>query len=478
MTRPLPLLRDWVARGRAGLWRDSVFNQLRVLLAMVFAGGSAIAFGGAWYFSNDAANGAYDQLLISAAVQIAETISVENGALTVSPPDAAFETLALAKDDRVFYAVRAPGGALLTGYEGLRQAAPKRASELPRLSDDRFLGIPVRSVSLARYISAPEARGWSVVTVSQSRQGRRALALKLMARMSSLILAVSVLGFWVSLSAARRALAPLSRIEAALEAREPHDVTPLAIDSPRETRALLRAINQSMARLADRMDRLQKFAAVAAHQIRTPLAAVAAQLEVLEHDDKTGAHTARIHRIRDRVNELGRFTHQLLGHAMISYRRDMAPRERFDVVPLARRALEDGAPLALGRDLTVSFKGPEGPVWLMGDPIILKEGLTNLVHNAALHGADTILELRVEECDGRCRITVFDDGPGIPEADWESVFQPFASRGPASRGDSAGLGLSIAREAAHSHNGVIRFRQGAPRGFEVELYLPVAGDPS
>lgn len=445
---------------------------------MVFAIGSAIAFGGAWYFSNDAANGAYDQLLISAAVQIAETLNVENGAVAVSPPDAAFETLALSKDDRVFYAVHGPDGRLLTGYDGLRPAAQKRISELPRLTDDRFLGIPVRSVSLARYISAPEARGWSVVTVSQSRQARRALALKLMARMSSLILAVSVLGFLVSLSAARRALAPLSRIEAALEAREPHDVTPLVVDSPRETRALIDAINQSMARLADRMDRLQKFAAVAAHQIRTPLAAVAAQLEVLEHDDKAGAHRVRIHRIRDRVAELGRFTHQLLGHAMISYRRDMAPRERFDVIPLARRALEDGVPLALGRDLTVSIHGPEEPIWLMGDPIILKEGLTNLIHNASLHGADTVLELRLEERDGRCRITIFDDGPGIPEADWETVFQPFVSRQVGGRADSAGLGLSIAREAARSHNGAIHFHRRAPRGFEVELDLPIASDPS
>jgi two-component system sensor histidine kinase TctE len=461
-----------------GLWRNSVFDQLRVLLAMVFAVGSAIAFGGAWYFSNDAANGAYDQLLISAAVQIAETLNVENGAMTVSPPDAAFETLALSKDDRVFYAVHGPDGTLLTGYDGLRTASQKRTTELPRLTDERFLGIPVRSVSLARYTSAPEARGWSVVTVSQSRHARQALALKLMARMSSLILAVSVLGFLVSLSAARRALAPLSRIEAALEAREPHDVTPLAVDSPRETRALIDAINQSMARLADRMDRLQKFAAVAAHQIRTPLAAVAAQLEVLEHDDKTGAHTARIHRIRDRVAELGRFTHQLLGHAMISYRRDMAPPERFDVLPLARRALEDGVPLALGRDLTVSFHGPEGPIWLLGDPIILKEGLTNLIHNAALHGADTTLELRIEDRNGCCHIVVFDDGPGIPKADWETVFQPFASRQAGSRVDSAGLGLSIAREAVRSLNGTIGFRDHAPRGFEVALVLPVAGDPS
>ena len=478
MTRSPPSWRDWLDRGRVGLWRDSVFDQLRVLLAMVFAGGSAIAFGGAWYFSNDAANGAYDQLLISAAVQIAETLSVENGVLVVSPPDAAFETLALSKDDRVFYAVRGPNGALLTGYPGLHQASPRRVSELPRLTDDRFLGVPVRSVSLARYVSAPDVRGWSVVTVSQSRQARRALSLKLMARMSSLILAVSVLGFLVSLSAARRALAPLSRIEAALEAREPHDVTPLAVDSPRETRALIDAINQSMARLADRMDRLQKFAAVAAHQIRTPLAAVAAQLEVLEHDDKTGAHKARIHRIRDRVAELGRFTHQLLGHAMISYRRDMAPRERFDAVPLARRALEDGVPLSLGRDLTVSFHAPDSPIWLIGDTIILKEGLTNLIHNAALHGADTVLELRLEEREGRCRLTIFDDGPGIPEADWDTVFQPFASRQAGSRADSAGLGLSIAREAVRSHNGAIRFHRRAPRGFNVEMDLPIASDPS
>lgn len=478
MLQPRLHIRDWPPWTWAGYGRDSVFGQLRVLLAAVFTFGSAAAFGGAWYFSNNAANGAYDQLLISAAVQIAETLHVESGALSVAPPDAAFETLALSRDDRVFYAVRAPGGRLLTGYAGLGEQAPERSSELPRLADERFLGIPVRSVSLARYVSAPGVAGWSVVTVAQSRQARQLLALGLMAKMASLILAVSVLGFGVSLAAARRALRPLARIEAALDAREPHDVTPLAIDSPRETRALVAAINQSMARLAHRMDRLQKFAAIAAHQIRTPLAAVAAQLEILEADDKAKQHYLRIARIRGRVAELGRLTQQLLGHAMISYRRDTAPRERFDVVPLARRALDDGVPLSLDRDLVVAFNGPNEPIWVHGDAITLKEGLTNLVHNAALHGADTQLEVGVCKREGACLITVFDDGPGIPEARWEIVFSPFAVTREGSRAESAGLGLSIAQEAARSHNGKIRFAHRAPRGFEVTLELPLSGEPS
>jgi two-component system sensor histidine kinase TctE len=454
------------AMPRAG---GSVFDRLRLLMIAVFVGGSAFALAAAWYFSNTAADEAFDQLLISAAVQIAETVNVDQGRVVVAPPDAAFETLALSHNDRIFYAVRAPTGRLLTGYPELQAAAP-RPGGAPRVSESHFLGAAVRTVSLSRYVSAPGLAGWYSVVVAQTRGARHVLAWTLMAKTASLILLLGALGVFASIVAARRALRPLTQIEEALALREPHDVTPLDVNSPRETQALVDAINAVMGRLADRMGKLHKFVAVAAHQIRTPLAALTAQIELLESDRTAATRHARVQRIRHRVVELSRLTHQLLGHAMIVYRAEAMEHETLDLTALVRSATTDGAPMSLERDLSISFDAPETPVLIRGDPIGLKEGLTNLVHNAVVHGAPAHLGVRVSIERNEAIVSILDDGPGIDPSQWTNVLSPFT----ATRGQSAGagLGLSIVHEVVQAHEGRLSFRHPPEGGFEVIVALP------
>src|SRR5690606_5268195 len=125
-------------------------------------------------------------------------------------------------------------------------------------------------------------------------------------RTAALVILVCTLGYFAALAATRFVLHPLARIETALAAREPNDVSPLIVASPRETQALVDTINAVMGRLAAQMQKLQQFAAVAAHQIRTPIAALAAQIELLDGHDRREERIARIHRVRDRVSELGR----------------------------------------------------------------------------------------------------------------------------------------------------------------------------
>jgi two-component system sensor histidine kinase TctE len=458
---------DLWAGPRAG---GSVFNRLRLLLATVFLVGSTIALTAAWLFSNTAADEAFDQLMVSAAVQIAETLDVEQGHAVVAPPDAAFETLALAGDDRIFYSVWGPDGRLLTGYAALKPADARPTVAAPRTANARILDNAIRTVTLGHYIAGDGVRGWSTVVVGQTRNARRALAWRLMAKTSLLVISIGLLGFVSSLAAARRALRPLARIEEALALRQPHDVTPLDVKSPRETLALVEAINAVMTRLAEHMAKLQQFAAVAAHQIRTPLAALTAQLELLDADTSPAARRARVERLRLRVGELARLTNQLLGHAMIVYRRDLHARERVDLTALARSACDNSVPLSLARDLSIVFKAPREPVTVAADPLGLREALTNVIHNAVTHGAVSRLEVRVEADGETARVVVFDDGPGIRPEDWDAVLSPFTAV--RSGGNGAGLGLSIVRDVVEAHGGQVVFDNLADGGFEVGLILP------
>ena len=438
-------------------------------MVCVFVGGSAFAIVASWFFSNAAANEAFDQLLISAAVQIAETVTVDQGRIIVAPPDAAFETLAMSRDDRIFYAVRGPDGAMLTGYRDL-QAPTIRPGAAPHVGDAWFLGAPVRTVTLNRYVAAPGIAGWCTIVVAQTRGARYLLAFSLLAKTASLIIALGALGYFASILAARRALRPLARIEEALAARESHDVTPLVVDSPRETQALVDAINALMNRLAERMSKLHNFVAVAAHQIRTPLAALNAQMELLEADRTAAERKTRAERIRGRVQELSRLTHQLLGHAMIVYRADAIGHQVVDLCALTANAMTDGAPMSLDQDLSIAFETPSHPVLVRGDPIGLKEALTNLIHNAVVHGAVARLDVRVALEGGFAVVSILDDGPGIATELWDSVVLPFTAQRTGSSG--AGLGLSIAHEVIGARGGRLIFDNIASGGFEVRLLIP------
>jgi two-component system sensor histidine kinase TctE len=444
----------------------SIFGRLRLLLAAVFAVGSIVALGAAWLFSTAAATEAYDRLLVSAAAQIGDAIQVDRGRIIAPPPDSAFETLAQSADDRFFLAVRAPDGHLLTGEPALTAAA---GADDPAtvLGYRRYGGARMRTVTLRRFIAAPTVNGWCSVVVAQTLDARHALVRRLMLKIGAIILFVAALGFAAALAAARRTLLPFDHIGRALAARHAHDTAPLEVDSPRETQALVETINAAFRRLDDRMARLQNFAGVAAHQIRTPLAALGAQAELLGSDRTAAARAARIDRLRRNVATLSRLANQLLGQAMVSYRTERIPHDAVELVELIRQVLRDAIPESLDRDLTVSFEPPDPTLFVTADPISLREALLNLVGNAVVHGASALLRVRITSESGLLFVHIADDGPGLDRALWENASRPFHLQREDRGG--AGLGLSIAADVALAHRGRLAFARTADGLFEVAL---------
>ncbi|WP_116091862.1 sensor histidine kinase [Sphingomonas crusticola] len=445
----------------------SIFERLRLLLAILFGGGALAALAAAWLFAISAASEAYDRLLISAAVQIAESIEVEDRNVIVTPPDSAFETLALSENDRFFYSVRDPAGRLLTGEADLLPEGRPRGGALPRLHSERYAGARVRVARIDHFVAAPGVRGWSRVVVAETREARQRMAVHLMEKIGGIILLVSGLGLAGALIAIRRAFMPLHRIEHALADRQAHDLTPLKVDSPRETVGLIRAINDVMEKLSLRMARLQAFTAVAAHQIRTPLAALGAQAELLAQDRTSVARRERIQRVQANVAKLSRVTNQLLGQAMISYRSETAPRIRLDLADLVRSVVNESIPHSLDRDLAVDCHSDVVPTQFVGDGVSLREAVANLIDNAVAHGAPSEIRIGVGASAAETWIRVADDGPGFPPEHWQAAQEPFKL----ARADreGAGMGISIVSEIARAHNGRIEFGYAADGFFQATL---------
>lgn len=444
--------------------RASLRARVLFIVGAMLAVGSLVLSLAAWQYAALAARDAYDKLLIGGAVQIAENIYLQGGVVTLDPPAAAFSTLSAY--DLVFYRVTDPRGVVVAGYEDL-------ATDLPTLAlrsgvvlmDGSYRGQKVRIAALARRLDNAAGDGWIQIVLAQTLEARTALTLDLTFKALGMIAVLNTLALVATALCLGIVFAPLTRIEAEIAGRRPDDLRPISVATPREVRALVGAIDGFMQRLEERIQLMQRFIADAAHQIRTPLASIDAEAELLtDHmDDPT-----RLDRLRGRITDLGRLASQLLDHAMILHRTRSPRLASTDLNVLAKSVLAQAVPLTLDREVSIAFSPHEMPAFVVADVISVREALANLIHNALAHGARRRLTVAVEAVPGGYALAVTDDGPGIPPEECERLCAPF-QKGESSHG--SGLGLAIAAEVARAHGGALDL-SGEPGAFRAALRLP------
>lgn len=194
-----------------------------------------------------------------------------------------------------------------------------------------------------------------------------------------------VLGLAGTFLAVRYALQPVTSLADALRHRNPEDLTPMQTPAPDELRSFVGAINSInsfMTRLDLRVVRLQQFIADAAHQIRTPLTALAAQVDMLDADAMSEANRERARRIKRRTFELAQLTNQLLSHAMVIHRAGVVQLEIINLVEVSRAAFHHPIPLTIDPDMVISFEASETGLMVKGDPVSLREAIANIISNA------------------------------------------------------------------------------------------------
>ncbi len=450
----------------------SIYRRLIGINTLILLIGALVLGWAAWLYARVAADEAYDRLLVGAALQIAESVATEPGRVTVDPPVSAFETLALAPDDRIFYRVIDPAGETLTGQDDLPTARLGRPGREPVLINGTYRGFQVRIVTLGRFVNGPGVAGWVDVTVAQTLVARLSLARDLTLKSIVLVLVMSIFALVALAVAVRIALRPLREVQTAIAARDPRDLRPVEIAVPREVSQLIESINHFLGRLAGRIGEMERFIADAAHQIRTPITALAGQVDLLASETRAERRKAQTVRMRERIEQLGRLTHQLLSHAMVIHRREVVEPERIDLVLVARAVLANTVPLSLDRDIRVEFTADPAALFVLGDPVSIGEVITNLVHNAIRHGAPGLLLMEVRRAGDQAILTVLDDGPGIPEEDWPRVIQPFVRGAGGSEG--SGLGLAIVADVMMAHRGQLVFGRTDEGLFVVSLIFPLA----
>ncbi len=232
---------------------------------------------------------------------------------------------------------------------------------------------------------------------------------------------------------------------------------------PLEIRSTVRAFNLMRNRLERYMhDRMAMLAAIS-HDLRTPITSLRLYAELLEHGDSRT-------KILRTLDEMQRMTEDAL-----AFIRENMQREGTRTVDL--HALIDSVAVDLadlGHELTVL---DTGRVLINCRPVAFRRAFRNLLENAGMHGVRATVRIAHEESG--LSVVIEDEGPGIPEADRERVFEPFVrldeSRSPSKAG--AGLGLAIARTIIRGHGGNILLANREEGGLRVTVALPESGVP-
>lgn len=429
-----------------------------ILIVGVFLVATVFLFLAARQYALRAADEAYDRLLTASALAIAGQVYAAEGVVTVDLPYSSLEILSLARRDRAFYRVVSPSGETLTGYEDLPLVGGPVASAEPRFFDAPYLGETMRFVVFGRLLAEPRIKGWAIVQVGQSRIERGELAREITVGALTPILLFMALALLFSWFGVNLALAPLGSIARDLAHRAPTEFKPLETQVPREVRPFVVAINHFLGRLAVSVEQMQTFIADAAHQIRTPLASLRAQIELAVDEKDPAVLRDLLIKARRGATLTSRLTGQLLSHAMVVHRSDVVPFQRIDLRDVLGRVLADAEFAAEKKGMEFEIDDSGENLTVEADRVALREALKNLVENAVKYGPEgstVAIAMRRDEASSMVVIDVADRGPGIPDDQKLAAFERFRRAGRGDQGgEGTGLGLAIVQAVARTHGTV------------------------
>ncbi len=489
---------------RPGLRAMTSDLRTRLLLTLVFPL-CLLALVGVWldYRSADEAASQHDQRLLRLLPALADSVLAppihdnHPPLLLLAPP---IEEFLRQNAGFSAYSVRDTSGRLLLGESWVQGAVP--STQAPEFHSMEFGGVTYR-VAMQR---GGTGAGELVVALADGSDPRQQWGQQLLLRVLLpnlvLLMAAGLAIHW----AVRQAFKPLVGLAEAVERRSPRDLSPIdEAASPDEVRPLVHSINRLFALVNAQAEGQRRFVADAAHQLRTPLAGLQAQVEAwammakaaapqrpliqdvdpkqpLAQDSRAqGAIVLgvdQIEKLRNATRRTSQLAHQLLALSRADARSlDAQPPQRVDLKDLCESLLENFLDAATGKGLDLGLDVQL--VHVTGHGWLLRELLSNLVDNAIKYTPPGgIVTIRCGLRQGRsgpprAYVEVEDDGPGVSEAERTRVLQRFY-RVPGAVGEGTGLGLAIADEIVRVHRATLKLGEGPEgRGLLVTVLFPL-----
>ncbi len=348
--------------------------------------------------------------------------------------------------------------------------ASRQHTDLPRRA---YLGFADVDSATRQWRTFSVATADRVIQVAQPREIRERLAADAALRSVSPLLLLAPLMALAVWWLAAATLRPLRRVAAEVRRRDAASLEPLSTRGlPDEVAPLVGSLNALLDRLGQSMDAQRAFVADAAHELRSPLTALKLQLQLLQRAADDGARGAAAEALTEGVERATRLVEQLLTLARTEPGAAAGAHERVDLADLARQAVADAVPFAHARGSRLALDvqpTDDAVVPVHGEHSQLAMLIRNLVDNALRYsppGAQ--IEVHVMADRQGAVLTVDDNGPGIPPAERERVFDRFYRRS-AHDEPGTGLGLAIVRQVAERHGARVSLGDSALGGLRVEV---------
>ncbi|WP_049454636.1 sensor histidine kinase [Stenotrophomonas maltophilia] len=407
----------------------------------------------------------YDRWLLDSAMSLSELVTVQDGRASIEITPAVSRMFSWDTADEVHGEVVDSAGARL--YGDLPEALPRPAiasgnDDEAVYYDARVRGQPVRMVEVV--VSAGPGHDIRL-RVAETLRKRHRLERKLLLTSVPFQAAILTLAAWLAWSGTGAAARHANLVARKLASPRPDPLAPLdpAQEAPRELWPAVEAYNALLQRLDAMQDAQRRFVSNAAHQLRTPLAAMQVELEssLRQHDPQAqqlalSGTLAGLARLQHLVNQLLMLSRSEDPHG------SALPLQPVDLAALARGVVERYADRALAAGVDLGYEGPDDGVQVQGDPQLLREALGNLLDNALRYGSvPGVITLGVRQETEGVQAWVDDDGAGIAEAERTRVTERFYRA--SSEGDGCGLGLAIVAEIAQRHGAMLKI-ETAPLG--------------
>jgi len=405
------------------------------------------------------ANRAYDHALFSTALAVAARLDSNENENDIDLTAQAESVLRTDVADKVYFAVTRSNGSLIAGDKQLAAKATPAYEGNPSYHFDTMGGLPVR-VATYRYRPLAGWTGDATIIVAETTHKRETAANRIMITTlwtDLLLIATSLVVVFFGI---RYAMIPLDALCEGIRQREPEDLSPVnETSAPSEIRPLLSAINRLMSNLRDAGAAQQAFISSAAHQLRTPLAGLQTQLELIA-ENLNGETLARVEIVKKSASRLAHLTKQMLALARSSVDANpVVEMQAVELTDLLESAASDFLDTALQKNIDLGFEA--APAQIQGSGWMLRELLANLIDNALRYtpeGGHVTVRCGTDD-HAQTYLEVEDNGPGIPEAAREKVFKRFTRLEEQST-EGSGLGLSIVKEVAKLHHAKVELRSG------------------
>lgn len=425
--------------------RLALFKALALPILALLAGGALFSY----RMAVDVVTDAYDQSLQNSALAIANRVRFVRGKISVLLPVEAEQVLRTDEFDRVYFRVRDKDGGLITGDADLPSPPEGELGETTTFYDAVYEGRRIRGV---RFFTGTFNNRFSVTVAETTHKRESAVRRLLLALVLPAALLVVATGAMIWFGVAQ-GLSPLRQIERELGRRSGDDLSPVdEASAPEEVRLLVQALNGLLGRLREAGTSQRNFLENAAHQLRTPLANLRIQLELLAREPRS---EDVIQRLEESVSRTIRLANQLLALARAESGRPLAPGFRpVNLGAILDELVDEWVRAADRKAIDLGFERAEA--WLHGDPFMLRELASNLIDNAVRYTpSGGHVTVRCGTTDGTAFLEVEDNGFGIPPEEREKVIERFY-RMPGSPGAGSGLGLAIAKDIVKAHAGSLR----------------------